>query len=203
VDLVGVEQVLVENQVPGEVLADAHRGEDDAGGRNRRQDETEDPLRPADLDQQREQDAEGNEEEAGVLDRVRDVLGIRALDRVENQGRCEGPPQPSDRGILRGGINGFRLRRRRPRRGEEAGCDHQIEGNQEVRGLIPELQRHPKPDRGEDGGRKCPVEATKHRSEAGHRDRRTDACHSELERLRAQLDDPLLVPDVARDQRRS
>ena len=98
--------------------------------------------------------ANGTRKKRGVLDRVRDVGRVGGLDRVQHQRRCEHPVQPDDRRpVGRGSASRLVARatvvgrgplagQLRVREADQAGGDHQIQRDQQVRRLAAELHRH-------------------------------------------------------------
>ena len=75
---------------------------------------------PADVRELAEQGRERDQEEADVLDRVRDVLAVGGLERVQDERGGEGPAQPDDGGAPRRRRGAGRSPRQR--RGHERGA---------------------------------------------------------------------------------
>ena len=210
--LVGGEQVpLAEEEVASRVLPERDPGEDKRDRGDRDQDPAQQPIAPADLTEHHEQQRKGNEEEGGVLDRVRDVDRIRALDRVEHQRGGQHSVQPNDRGrVSQGGW--VRRRRvvaplaaatqRRVPEAEHAAGDHDVERHEEVGGLAANVHRDSERKDRKCGNREAPGEAAEDRRD----DRRArdghDDDHSQLFGRMAQCDQAGAVPDVPGDQHR-
>jgi hypothetical protein len=76
-----------------EVLVDRDDRADDRDHADRHQHPAQQRRRPLELAQQAEEDRERREEEPDVLHGVRDVLGIRGLERVKEQADGQDPPQ--------------------------------------------------------------------------------------------------------------
>ena len=93
--------------------------------------------------------ANGTRKKPTVLDRVGDVVGVGALDRVEDERRREHPADRADPAA--------RGRSRRPRRrargdpDDEARGDHRVERHQQVRVLAAEVDRDPQRHRRDSG----------------------------------------------------
>ena len=161
---------------------------------------------PLDLGEQHEQGRERNQEEADVLDRVGDVLGVGGLDRVEDQRCREQAPKPERPRVrvpgARRRVPGARRSALEQRAGDHSGRDHEVERDEQVRGLAADLERDPQGQDGEGGDRERLRVTAKERGEGGEGERPGDHRRSDLRRAVAEVDHPRLVPDVAEHEHR-
>ena len=210
--LVGGEQVpLAQHQVARGELPERHPGEHQRYGADGDQDPAEQSLRPANLAEHHEQEREGDEEEADVLDRVRDVDRVGRLDRVEHERGREHAVEPGGGGRVphgrRMGVGravgaGAAAAQGRVGEAEHPAGDHRVERDEQVGGLAAHVHRHAEGEHGEGGERKAPGEPPEEGGDDhGPRDRHDDDRRQLLGGM-PERDKSRAVPDVSHHQRR-
>ena len=198
VQLVRVEELRVEEQVAGEVLVDPDQRAPDGDDPDRDQRPAGELPAPARLADQDEEDRERNEEEADVLDRVGDVDRVGRLDGVEDDGGGEQPAQAFGPGT--GVVRRSSFARSVPPgedRGDHSRADHQVERDEEVRGLAADLHRDAQRQDGKRRDREPLRAAAKGGGQQCERDRADDHRAAELRGAVAEVHHPGLIPDVA------
>ena len=113
-ELVGGDDLRVEEQVARGVLDEADRGQRDRHAEEHPQRDAQDARRPPAAAQEHEQQREGNVEEDDVLQRAVEVDRVRRLRRVEREVGGERPLEETR--PRRGLLAGVGVDRRRPRR---------------------------------------------------------------------------------------
>ena len=176
---------------------------------------------PLDLAQQAVSNRERDQEEADVLQPLREVIRVEGLQRVQNDDRGEDPRQPDGsagrRGLARkgrpaGGAAPFSAsppchppadELQSEKHGDHAAGDHQVERDEEVRGVAAGVQRDAEGKRGDDRERQQDRPAAEGVGEDADRgDGERSQQGDDAGRVVAQVDDLVGVPLVAEDQDR-
>ena len=158
------------------------------------------PRRPLDLAQQREEQRERHVEEDGLLERDVDGARVGRLQRVEHDGARE---QPLERAVRVRRVVRLRVAHPRHGPGERAGGDHEVERDEQVRGLPAGLDGDPERQRGERGERQHRRPAVEEHRERDDDDRGGDQPAAEREQRPVAHDVELRrVPDLRDQQHR-
>ena len=218
VEFVRANHLVVPEQTAGQVLDRAEQDERRRLDPDDDQHQGQQPPVPLGLTEQPVGHRERHQEEAGVLQPLREVARVQRLNDVQDDDRGKDSRQPAGgrwdgRGVLRAGQTGSVLglpsgaarRRGRPVSGEESqypGGDHQVEGDEEVGGVAAGVQGHPEGERGDDRQRQQDRPAAEGPGQQPDGDRGADQQHHEPGLVVTQGDDLRRVPLVAEDQQR-
>jgi hypothetical protein len=196
VEFVRPDHLVVPDQAAGQVLDAADRHEGERLGRDHAEDQRQQRPVPLDLAQQPIGDGEGDEEEADVLQALREIARVEGLERVEDDGGGQQPGQRSRRpGAGRGGPVAQQDE-------DDSRRDHEIERHQEVGGVAAGVQGDPERQCRDDRQRQQQRPAAEDVGEQADRDRGPGEQGGGAGVVVAQVDDLLGVPLVAEDQDR-